>query len=738
MSKVNLIEQKIKELEGGAFQKLFNAYIFKKYKFENIHTLGSQDGTNKPVKGIPDTYLTNNDGTYTLIMYGSVQNNPYKKLRGDILSCLNKKKLDIEKDKIKKIICGYCSSKLTIDQSEKLKNLIKGTELILIDLSTISHDLCYNYQDLAFDFLGIQIDTRQIYSPEEFMKVYDKNPVASPLSIKKFMFREKELREIVQSILNTKATLVLGASGIGKTKLVLETLKIDNFKEYTILCVKNNGEILSSDINIHISNLGKYILFLDDANETTSFEYILHFINNAPKNIEIKLVMTVRDYAKEKLLITLCKQIQTNIIKIEKFNSDEIKEILKNNLGIVNRFYLERITDISKGNIRIAIMAGKIALEGNLNSIRNVIDVFKNYYGEILSKQEISQVESYTLFIIALFKAIHIYENRFLPKLLNLFNINEKDFIQSCINLHQRELIDLYDNKLAKISDQSLGDYILYYILIEKKTISIIDLLKLIFPDAKDAIINIINTILKLFYSNETYNYIEKQVVEAWHNAKEEEKEQYLKSFYWFNQDETLLFIKKEIDKIPCEQFDLSNIDIEKRFRSHYFETYLAEILSGFKYSDNYLNAIELLLELTSKNLECALDACYVFCNRFSYDKNSLSYNFEKEYLLLKTLSKHCNSSGNSNFAIMLLEVLKSLLVGEVTKAEPSEDPRSILFTTIHIILSDENKNLRNRIWKILSKLYKNKKYKQKIEKFLCNYDTRIHDNKKKNRICTI
>ncbi len=57
MSKINTIQQKIMELSGGEFQKLCDRYLYKKYKFSNICPLGSEDGTNKPTIGIPDSYV---------------------------------------------------------------------------------------------------------------------------------------------------------------------------------------------------------------------------------------------------------------------------------------------------------------------------------------------------------------------------------------------------------------------------------------------------------------------------------------------------------------------------------------------------------------------------------------------------------------------------------------------------------------------------------------------------------
>ena len=76
MSNVNLIQSKIMQLEGGAFQSLFDEYLYKKYKFTNIQTLGIQTATNKPTKGTPDAYVLTEDGKYILINYGSVSSQP--------------------------------------------------------------------------------------------------------------------------------------------------------------------------------------------------------------------------------------------------------------------------------------------------------------------------------------------------------------------------------------------------------------------------------------------------------------------------------------------------------------------------------------------------------------------------------------------------------------------------------------------------------------------------------------
>ena len=103
MSNINLIQNKIMELEGGEFQKLFDEYLYKRNGFTNIQTLGVQTGTNKPTKGTPDSYVLTPEGKYILINYGSVASQSVKKIKSDILSCFNFSKLSIDRNKIEKI-----------------------------------------------------------------------------------------------------------------------------------------------------------------------------------------------------------------------------------------------------------------------------------------------------------------------------------------------------------------------------------------------------------------------------------------------------------------------------------------------------------------------------------------------------------------------------------------------------------------------------------------------------------
>ena len=67
MSKIENIEQKILQLDGGSFQRLCDGYLFK-LGHSNIVPLGSQSGTNKKTTlGTPDSYFVLPNEKYVLL-----------------------------------------------------------------------------------------------------------------------------------------------------------------------------------------------------------------------------------------------------------------------------------------------------------------------------------------------------------------------------------------------------------------------------------------------------------------------------------------------------------------------------------------------------------------------------------------------------------------------------------------------------------------------------------------------
>ena len=469
------------QLEGGAFQKLFDQYLYKKYKFTNIQTLGVQAGTNKPTKGIPDSYVMTDDGKYILINYGSVNSRPKEKIKEDIIACFDKAKLSLPKDKIKKIICGHSSTNIHIEQLSLNKEIIQGVNIELIGIDTLSHDLALIYPHIAKDMLGIAIDTNQFFDIEDFVKAYDANGINAPIDCK-ILHRDSEINEIFKSINENIVTILIGPSGIGKTRLALEVCRRQDKKDIKIYCIKSNGNLLYEDIKYYIDEPGNYLLFFDDANMVTSFDNVLNTILTLPNDYKINILITVRDYARERVIKKVSRYSKPSIIKIRSFKDDEITDILKNNLGIINTNYLKKITSIANGNIRLAFLAGIRSINDGYKAIHNAEDIFENYYGYIIDDVKLTKNDVIMLFFIAVAGPVKSNGNQLYNDLKNTYGneIDEKNIIE---NLYYLELIDWFKNEITKISDQSFGNYILYYVLFKKKWVSVESLINIGFPN---------------------------------------------------------------------------------------------------------------------------------------------------------------------------------------------------------------------------------------------------------------
>ena len=584
MSKVNRIQNAVLQLEGGAFQSLVDEYLYKKYHFDNIQTLGLQTGTHKPTKGIPDSYVVTKDNRYILINYGSVKDKPAEKIKNDIMSCFDKGKLILDKSKIAQIICVYTSTNIHPEQFDQIKEMIKDVEVKLIGIDTISHDLSIHYPNIAYDHLGIIMDTHQIFDVDDFIKVYDANRINSPINTR-FFFRKSELERVLSSVRRNKVTVITGPSGIGKTRLVLEVCRIMATEGWKNFCIKNNGQLLYEDLQSYIGDNGKYLLFFDDANNFVSFENILNYLCDLSAEFEIKIILTIRDYAKSRAINSVGKFFGLEEIVLSELKDDEIKGIVKENLNIINDVYLQRIAEVSKGNIRLAMLAGMKSVDDGFMAIRNAEDIFKIYYGTIMEGIGLGKSDLLLMFLVSFLGPIRYKENDFYRQMIKQFEIedSEENIIEK---LYSLELLDWFKGEIVKIADQSFGNYVLYYVLFVKRWITIENIIESGFPKFKNKIIYALNTLVELFASQELIKYVEKSVNKAWDDAREDDVIDYVEVFYRLSQERALIYLKKYVDDMLEVSFDLHTFDFETKKNYSNIENREIKILAGYKHTD--------------------------------------------------------------------------------------------------------------------------------------------------------
>jgi len=351
MSKINQIQNKIRELEGGAFQKLADAYIYKK-GYTHINSIGSVIGSSKVRKGTPDTLVSILNGKFVFAEYTTQKDDVYGKINSDLDKCLSEDKTGVPLERIEEVL--FCHTSILSAKEENAlvekaqKNKIK---ISIFGIGSISYDLYQKYPGLSRDILGVEVNTVQILLPDDFIASWNKNRLATRLDTS-FHFRDEEIKIVLQGIESNDLFIVSGRPGVGKSKLVIECCERfqQNHPKYDVLCILNRGPDLFEDLRVYFSEPGDFLVFVDDANRISRFEYVVQLLNNQREDQTIKVIATVRDYALNKVLEAARSCDVSAHLELQPFEEKEIKQLIDEEYGIRNQLYLDRIADIAKGN----------------------------------------------------------------------------------------------------------------------------------------------------------------------------------------------------------------------------------------------------------------------------------------------------------------------------------------------------------------------------------------------------
>src|SRR5690554_3934932 len=273
MSKVNQIENAIYQIEGGMFQKLCDSYISMREK-KQITSTGSQDGTNKPIKGTPDSYYTKENGHFVFIEHTTQRSNLLSKINKDIEKCFDENKTGISKDVIDKII--YCHiDKLSASEVSQIITLCKkyNCDFENNDVSSISYELAHSYPQIAQDILDIKVETDQIILPERFVSIKSQTITLE----NDFYCREEEINEIKEALNINDIILISGEAGTGKTRIAIEIISIfrSEYPTFFCCCIENRKVPIYEDFLLLYKTKKKILILIDDANRLAQLEPIL-------------------------------------------------------------------------------------------------------------------------------------------------------------------------------------------------------------------------------------------------------------------------------------------------------------------------------------------------------------------------------------------------------------------------------------------------------------------------------
>ncbi|MFS0840375.1 hypothetical protein [Paenibacillus sp. 1P03SA] len=729
MSKLTDIKQKILQFDGGAFQELCDAYLYK-LGYRDVTSLGTKSGTLKTTKGIPDTYFLDSNDKYIFVMYTAQQTEVPKKLKEDIFDCLNSQKTGIEVSDISEIILCHTSSNIPAGKTNNLYEVCsnKGVLLKILGIDELASDIYNRFHGIARDFLGVPISTEQIFDLREFVMAYDSNGMATPLSTT-FQMRKQETVDILEKIEQSKVTILTGPAGVGKTRLALECCeKYAEENNYRLFCIQSNRLPIYEDLKIFLNKPDNYLLFIDDGNQISGLNHVLQYLTKAKQGYEIKIVITVRDYAKYSIVQEARNFTKPEVYGIGVFKDDEIKELLKENLQILNTNYLDKIVRIAEGNARLAVLAGKLAVDKQrLDSINDATELYESYYGNVISRYILSENKELCAVagILAFVSAIHLEHLKGLASLLESLDISERSFIKYVYQLHELEIVDIYHDKAAKISDQCFGNYLLNYVFVQKKIVPLAVMIKACFISYRPRVVNAVSTLANIFASNEMHQQLEKEIGIVWDDFQKSGETyflEYVKVFHSIRPTETLLLVKEKIDSLPYEAYDVSSINFEEeKRRGRSEDDFILHILRDFCDTTDLPDALDLMFNYYKRQPKNFVSVYQAICNAFVVKKDSYRYGFWTQKQLITKFVEHSDIWRNEAVNILFLKIAAEFLK---LVSSPTEAGRgnSFTFYTIPIELSEGSEQYRGLIWNGLLELYRNESHQLEIEKILKGY----------------
>lgn len=729
MAKINQIQNSLKELDGGAFQKLADSYLLRK-GYPQINPIGSVAGSNKVRKGTPDTLIPTSDGKYVFGEYTTISSEQvYSKFSDDIAKCLDEDKTGIATTKIKEIVLCYTSD-LSARELNKLREQCEKYKINinLFGLGAISYDLLEKYPGIAKDYLGIEVDTGQIVTLDEFVTQYERNKLATTLQTE-FHFRENEKKDLLFLIKANSLVIISGQAGVGKSRIAIECYRqfIKENKSYKAFCIFNQGIDLFEDIKSYFSDSGDFLIFVDDANRISGFQYIVHLLQTKRSDQNFKILVTVRDYALDKIK-EICQPLGGGAeITISRFTDEEIKKLLLDEFEINNHLYLDRIVDIAQGNPRVAVMAAQVAKESNtLESIRDVTELYDKYYSSI--KTDLDALENGDILkvagIVAFFRNVDRTNDILMSNITNVFGISADDFWEASKKLHDMEVLDMFENEVVKVSDQVLSTYLFYLVFFKEKLIDFSILLNELFPRYKQRLIDAINPILSAFNFEEIKKIMESEVEKIWsamQGSNESDFLQLIDVFWFLKPTETLIYIQDKINSINGPDIDLESIKFESDSNTSLPE--FLSTLSLFRHlgEDHSKLSLDLFLQYAEKQPNDTSKILYYLIDRYGFQPDSYRYDYYVQHGVIDKLLEYSSSGSNEYFTRLFIALAESYLHTHFSSTKAGR-AHTITFTQFDLVDSKSLRQLREKILIQLFGLFKKKEYKKHILKLLITH----------------
>lgn len=709
MSKIAEIENTLSQMNPARFQELGDILITRIYPNADIFAcVGSQFGKEKTTAGTPDTYIRNGHQAI-FVEYTTNVSSGIAKIEDDINKCIVD--INIGEFTNESLIIIFANFKIPKEDQTYIVDYAKskGYKCYVYDGQRIARLLLSNHKDLVM-FCGVPIDTGQIVGIDIFLKEYAKKggQFAIPLYTK-FMFRENELAQINEYLKTCDIVLISGAPGVGKTSIAIEAIRqFCQVEKYYSKCISYKEASLLSDLNSNLVNGEDYVILVDDVNRVENFGQIIGFQNSCREG-KIKLVLTVRNYAKDKIYGILT-ETPFESVDIDSMSDENIIELVKLNRDINNEEYLKKIASIACGNPRLAMMAATVAIkEQTLSSLSNLGKLFDSFYSNLFKKNTTHEDRLlYNALAIASVLGPFSIENQLLPSLYSIFDICSEEFQKAINRWVEMEYIDQYSNGYYKIAEQNMGPYIFYSHIIKKQPELIEKIFNICSNKHDRTLRENIMTCSYLFGLNNLRNRISAYVSKIFASLQGDEKKIVFLNSYWpLIMSDALAYIASDIYSIELPREGTESYSLEYAVNEFSYSSNrnpLLDLISDiFDYTIEELGyVIQMALEYIRRRPDLAPQFVWSINEHFGFTPEDHKYGFVRQTILLDTISTSMNTGD------YLTRILFWKIIGVLLKCEHHcvkgafRNPQKFVIYNLSIRESKPLIELHKKIWALM------------------------------------